>query len=84
VNIAHTILEVRDLASEQMKIIKAKIDGGVGNALLDQAKQEAEKSGAKRIDLQTAQDNVKAQKLYKTFGYDYSDEFQNWSYSVNY
>lgn len=53
---------------------------GIGKALLDQARIEAKQVGADRIDLQTAQDNSTAQKLYKKFGYLYSDEFQNWSY----
>ncbi len=53
---------------------------GVGYALLDQARQEANEIGASRIDLQTAQDNFTAQGLYKKFGYQHSDEFQNWSY----
>ncbi len=53
---------------------------GVGYALLDQARLEADNVGASRIDLQTAQDNVTAQNLYRKFGYLYSCEFQNWNY----
>lgn len=53
---------------------------GVGRALLEQAKVEAAGSNVQRIDLQTAQTNLGAQHLYKSFGYEMSDEFQNWSY----
>ncbi len=56
---------------------------GVGFALLDRARQEANSVGAGRIDLQTAQDNHVAQGLYKKFGYLYSNEFQNWNYYMN-
>ena len=55
---------------------------GVGRALLDRARRQARLSGVRRIDLQTAQDNDTAQSLYKAFGYEYSNEYQNWSYYV--
>ena len=53
---------------------------GVARALLQRAKLQATEQGVGRIDLQTAQDNVTAQKLYKSFGYQYSDDYQDWSY----
>ena len=53
---------------------------GIAYGLLKQAKAEARSCGVKRIDLQTAHTNLKAQRLYKHFGYELSDEFQNWSY----
>lgn len=56
---------------------------GVGRALLNQAKTEAANSNVSRIDLQTAHTNLSAQRLYKSFGYQMSDEFQNWSFYLS-
>ena len=53
---------------------------GVGRALLEKAKVEAVTTNVRRIDLQTAHTNISAQHLYRTFGYEMSDEFQNWSF----
>jgi len=55
---------------------------GVGSALLVRARQQAVDSGAGRLDLQTAQDNLGAQKLYARFGFRQDREFQNWSYHI--
>ncbi len=42
---------------------------GVGKALMLEAQAYATQQGAKRIDLNTAIDNTKAQALYKSLGY---------------
>ena len=56
---------------------------GIAQALLEKAKLEAQACNVERIDLQTAQTNINAQRLYKNFGYQTSDEFQNWSFYLN-
>lgn len=53
---------------------------GAGRALLESARREAENTNARRIDLQTAHTNLKAQQLYRRFGFQLNDEFQNWSF----
>ncbi|HYD97252.1 MAG TPA: GNAT family N-acetyltransferase [Noviherbaspirillum sp.] len=51
---------------------------GVGSALLDAAKAHARATGAKRIDLSTAQDNP-ARKLYEAHGYTRESGFCHYS-----
>ena len=55
---------------------------GVGNALLEQARQHARATGAKRIDLATHRDNRGAQRLYESLGYRRDDEFYYYGLAV--
>jgi len=48
---------------------------GVASRLLEQAKKLAEETGAAEIFLQTAKDNVAAQRLYERLGYVRDQEF---------
>ena len=48
---------------------------GVGRALMERAREHAQGSGARRIDLSTAIDNAPAQALYEDLGYRRDSEF---------
>jgi ribosomal protein S18 acetylase RimI-like enzyme len=52
---------------------------GVGRALMNEAKKYAKKSGASRIDLETAVDNYRAQALYEDLGYERDNAFYKYS-----
>jgi len=55
---------------------------GVGKMLLNAARQHAIDSGAKGIGLETARDNLSAQKLYESLGYQRETEFYSYFLSV--
>jgi ribosomal protein S18 acetylase RimI-like enzyme len=56
---------------------------GIGEALMNRASEYAHSSGIKRIDLQTAKDNSRAQALYKKLGYRReNDDFLTYSLRV--
>ncbi len=57
-------------------------DKGVGRALMNRARTMALESGASRIDLETAIDNINAQGLYETLGYERDSEFYKYSLSL--
>ena len=61
-------------------VVSENRNQGIAQALLEKAKCEARACDVERIDLQTAHTNTNAQRLYKTFGYEMSEEFQNWSF----
>ncbi|UOY94214.1 GNAT family N-acetyltransferase [Ectobacillus sp. JY-23] len=52
---------------------------GVAQKLLDAAKIHALQSGAKSLELQTAPDNLAAQRLYEKNGYKHDTSFRNYS-----
>ena len=52
---------------------------GIGKALMNRALTMAKKSGASRIDLETAIDNTSAQALYESLGYQRDTEFYKYS-----
>ena len=52
---------------------------GIGKSLMQQAHKMAAKSGASRIDLETAFDNINAQALYESLGYEKDNEFYKYS-----
>jgi ribosomal protein S18 acetylase RimI-like enzyme len=52
---------------------------GVGNALMERAETMARKSGACRLDLETAIDNYQAQALYEKRGWERDTEFYKYS-----
>jgi ribosomal protein S18 acetylase RimI-like enzyme len=54
---------------------------GIGEELLNHAKQLAESTGAKGVTLETAHDNYNAQKLYEKFGFMKHTEF-HYTYSL--
>ena len=56
---------------------------GVGRALMDAAEKMARKSGASRIDLETAINNYDAQALYQSLGYDREVEFYKYSLALD-
>ncbi len=56
--------------------------GGVGTALMNRAKKLAEDSGAVRIQLETAVDNLTAQSVYEALGYERDTVFYNYSLSI--
>ncbi|NDQ57777.1 MAG: GNAT family N-acetyltransferase [Acidipila sp.] len=55
---------------------------GVGAALMDRAKELAEGSGADGLMLETATDNLTAQKLYESLGYKRDIEFYRYFLAV--
>ena len=55
---------------------------GIGRALMNRALVMAKKSGASRIDLETAIDNTSAQGLYESLGYQRDTEFYKYSLEV--
>jgi ribosomal protein S18 acetylase RimI-like enzyme len=48
---------------------------GVGRQLMDRARQLAEETGARSIELTTASSNTRAQALYESLGYRRDEEF---------
>lgn len=56
---------------------------GVGRALMEAAEKMARKSGATRIDLETAIDNYDAQALYESLGYAREVDFYKYSLTLN-
>ena len=52
---------------------------GVGKLLMNQARKLAKSNGASRIDLETAVDNINAQALYESLGYEKEVEFFKYS-----
>ncbi|WP_421383857.1 GNAT family N-acetyltransferase [Bacillus salacetis] len=54
---------------------------GVGEGLLNQAKNLAEETNAKGLTLETSHDNFNAQKLYEKFGFKKHTEF-HYTYSL--
>jgi len=55
---------------------------GVGKALMNRAQAHAIDSGAARIDLETAIDNINAQQLYEALGYVRETEFYKYSLTL--
>ena len=53
--------------------------GGVGRRLMDRARQLAEETGARSIELTTARSNTRAQALYESLGYRRDEEFFSYS-----
>ncbi len=56
---------------------------GVGTALMNRAKQLAQETGAARLELQTAIDNVTAQAVYERLGYVRNTRFYGYSLAIN-
>jgi ribosomal protein S18 acetylase RimI-like enzyme len=56
---------------------------GVGRLLMDAALQYARDTGASRIDLETAVDNVTAQALYEALGYERDTHFYKYSLALD-
>ncbi|PIC82857.1 GNAT family N-acetyltransferase [Sporosarcina sp. P1] len=57
---------------------------GIGQILLQQAKNYARETGAKSIVLETAPDNYTAQKLYEKNGYERDTQFYHYELSLSY
>jgi AcrR family transcriptional regulator/ribosomal protein S18 acetylase RimI-like enzyme len=55
---------------------------GTGRALMECAREHALRSGALRIDLETAVDNTAAQALYESLGYVREQQFHKYSLSL--
>ena len=55
---------------------------GVGTALMNRARQLAEGTGAARIELETAIDNVTAQSVYERLGYERNTRFYGYSLTI--
>ncbi|HTO18783.1 MAG TPA: GNAT family N-acetyltransferase [Pseudomonas sp.] len=55
---------------------------GVGSALLERARAHALETGAKGLGLQTAVDNLNAQRLYEALGYRRSEGFYSYFLAV--
>ena len=60
-------------------VVEQMRDAGVGRALMNQAQKMAKKTGASRIDLETAHDNINAQGLYESLGYERDNGFYKYS-----
>lgn len=56
---------------------------GVGRALMDAARDFAAETGAVRMMLQTAVDNLKAQALYESVGWTRDDRFHTYTLSLD-
>ncbi|KHL70658.1 GNAT family N-acetyltransferase [Pseudomonas flexibilis] len=55
---------------------------GVGSALLERARAHAQATGAKGLGLQTAVDNLNAQRLYEALGYRREEGFYSYFLAV--
>jgi len=67
----------------KMAVTAARQGAGLGRALMDAAEKMARKSGASRIDLETAIDNYDAQALYQSLGYQREVEFYKYSLDLD-
>ena len=56
---------------------------GVARALMQRASQHAEETGALRIDLETARDNLAGQRLYEQLGYVRDQQFHKYSLPIS-
>lgn len=56
---------------------------GVAQALMERARQHAAQTGALRIDLETAVDNIPGQRLYERLGYARETQFHKYSLSLS-
>jgi ribosomal protein S18 acetylase RimI-like enzyme len=56
-------------------VVSAARGRGVGRRLMDRARQLAEETGARSIELTTAGSNTRAQALYESLGYRRDEEF---------
>jgi ribosomal protein S18 acetylase RimI-like enzyme len=56
---------------------------GVGRALMERARQHGEETKACQIILETATDNLKAQRLYEKLGYKRDEEFFRYALALN-
>ncbi len=55
---------------------------GVGKALMQRATQYAEQINADRLTLETATDNLSAQALYESIGYERDTEFYTYHFEI--
>jgi ribosomal protein S18 acetylase RimI-like enzyme len=55
---------------------------GIGEMLLDKARELAVETGAKGISLSTAPDNVTAQRLYERYGYKRDEQFFHYDLTI--
>ena len=55
---------------------------GVAKALMNRALLLARETGACRIDLETASDNIAAQALYESLGYERDQDFYKYSLEI--
>lgn len=55
---------------------------GVGTALMNRARKLAEETGAVRIQLETAVDNLTAQSVYEVLGYERDTAFYNYALAI--
>ena len=55
---------------------------GIGKALMNQARAYAKEVGVSRIDLETATDNIQAQSLYESLGYERDTGFYKYSLAL--
>jgi len=55
---------------------------GIGRLLLERARELAINSGARGLALSTARDNVRAQGLYESFGFERDTRFYHYFFSV--
>ena len=56
---------------------------GVGRALMDRARQHAEETKAHQLILETATDNLTAQRLYEKLGYKRDNEFYRYALALS-
>ena len=54
----------------------------IGHSLLEEARQHARKTGARRIELATHRDNRGAQRLYESLGYKRDEDFYYYGLTV--
>ena len=60
----------------------ASRQSGVGKALMDRAKDYAAQIGASRLDLETENTNINAQRLYESLGYERETYFYKYSLEI--
>jgi ribosomal protein S18 acetylase RimI-like enzyme len=60
-------------------VVPAARGRGVGRRLMDRARQLAEETGARAIELATARSNATAQALYESLGYHRDEQFFHYS-----
>lgn len=67
---------------EDLYVIPAIRKAGVARALMDRAKRHAQATGAAGLTLETAHDNVPAQGLYESLGYERERKFYKYNLTL--
>lgn len=73
----------RTVVLNDLYVDRAHRHAGVGRALIEKAREFARRIGAARVTLETAEDNVRAQAIYASLGFERSTSFVGYSWVVH-